>query len=825
LTFLRKLIQLSFKAGYARNSSESANPQLWEGLAAAWAPGFGQTKIVKDLTGRGHDATLSGGTGLWERDGMGYGSVTDLGYTVDLSWFGPPDQFTNVTSFLYSGNSVTDKITTGLGRWASGSTQLLGRFEGSSLNNMRNLLNMTGTNFDNTTTWDAAKGRNLASFSYDLSTNTGAQYLNGDYLETSEGTGTITPWTTHYLYGRPSSSQKAFLYPHVLGTLTLLYDRILSRDELDSLNADPYAPFRQRRSFFSSVSALNSNQFDLSDSESLEIEESSDTSKIITVKRSKHVEPSYKSGYAQSAGESAHPNLWDGLVGAWMPSLGVTGGILRDVSENENHGTLTNMDPATDWVTTSKGLALDFDGVNDYVEVPDNESLSIATSDWTIVCLLKNLQGTTNTGKFEGIVQKGYFEANTGWEILRNGTNASGPIGCVAVAYGNQAQYGNTAMSSTDFSSIVWRKKGTNSTLWLNGNLDDETTLVSRNEYSSPLVIGQRNLSAYSPGYFNGPISSVYIFDRALSPNEIQTLYVDSLAPFRKKQQVAFNAYPLTLLEKIRSVAKPTTTRAISVKKNSVPSYKSGYAKSASESANPNLWNGLVGAWMPSLGVTGDTLRDVSGNGNHGTLTNMDSATDWVATSKGLALDFDGVNDYVRCSRKINTSIEEHLTIAMWCRFDKMTSTQAIVSTYSNTGQQFEVGRQSGKFSWLQDGNSVDAVSTNSFSVGDHFAAITRTGTTNNWQITFFIDDQPADQHTTSVNPAQDGGGYDFTFGRAGSFGGFYFDGIIYSSFVYNRALSPNEIKQLYVDSLAPFRKKTTIGYQPSKELRGLFRT
>ena len=254
----------------------------------------------------------------------------------------------------------------------------------------------------------------------------------------------------------------------------------------------------------------------------------------------KQTPPSYASGYAKSASESAHPNLWDGLVGAWMPSLGVTGDTLRDVSGNENHGTLTNMDPATDWVTTSKVLALDFDGVNDLVEVPDNESLSIATSDWTIVCLLKNLQGTTNTGKFEGIVQKGYFEANTGWEILRNGTNPSGPIGCVAVAYGNQAQFGNTAMSSTDFSSIVWRKKGTNSTLWLNGNLDDETTLGSKNEYSSPLVIGQRNLSAVSPGYFNGPISSVYIFDRGLSPNEIKQLYVDPLAPFRQRRSIPF---------------------------------------------------------------------------------------------------------------------------------------------------------------------------------------------------------------------------------------------------------------------------------------------
>ena len=65
------------------------------------------------------------------------------------------------------------------------------------------------------------------------------------------------------------------------------------------------------------------------------------------------------------------------------------------------------------------------------------------------------------------------------------------------------------------------------------------------------------------------------------------------------------------------------------------PSYKQGFARCAAESDKPDLWTGLPGLWMPSLGVTGDTLRDISGYGNHGTLTNMDPATDWVMTEKG----------------------------------------------------------------------------------------------------------------------------------------------------------------------------------------------
>jgi len=60
------------------------------------------------------------------------------------------------------------------------------------------------------------------------------------------------------------------------------------------------------------------------------------------------------------------------------------------------------------------------------------------------------------------------------------------------------------------------------------------------------------------------------------------------------------------------------------------PSYGQGFARSAGESAYPKFWEGLIGAWVPELGPTGNTLIDVSGFGHHGTLTLMDPSSDWV---------------------------------------------------------------------------------------------------------------------------------------------------------------------------------------------------
>lgn len=65
---------------------------------------------------------------------------------------------------------------------------------------------------------------------------------------------------------------------------------------------------------------------------------------------------------------SAYPQLWRGCVGAWCPSLGPSGARLHDYSRRMNWGTLTNMDPATDWVIDGGQYALDFDGSDDMVE-------------------------------------------------------------------------------------------------------------------------------------------------------------------------------------------------------------------------------------------------------------------------------------------------------------------------------------------------------------------------------------------------------------------------------------------------------------------------
>jgi len=88
---------------------------------------------------------------------------------------------------------------------------------------------------------------------------------------------------------------------------------------------------------------------------------------------------------AQSRGaDSCAPGLWKDLVGFWPLAAG-GGATAYDISGYGNHGTLTNMDPSSDWVVTEKGRAVNFDKTNNYISVP----LNVGTAAGAIGILFK----------------------------------------------------------------------------------------------------------------------------------------------------------------------------------------------------------------------------------------------------------------------------------------------------------------------------------------------------------------------------------------------------------------------------------------------------
>ena len=242
----------------------------------------------------------------------------------------------------------------------------------------------------------------------------------------------------------------------------------------------------------------------------------------------------------------------------------------------------------------------------------------------------------------------------------------------------------------------------------------------------------------------------------------------------------------------------PTTLSAIVIPSSNNPSYRSGFysPRRGGTPKYPSLWDGCVGAWAPSLGATGLTLRDESVYGNHGTLTNMDAASDWVVSGGKVALDFDGVDDVVVCEApsKVTTN---RLTVSCWVLPSVLTRGD-LVTCWNNgsINSQFNLlyGLTSGKaIFYISDGtgyNSGDSSTAMEVNKWYHIVG-TYDGASVSVGVNGFIETSAAASVTLPTANLTN-----IRFGNNLQGDG-DFTGQLDDIRVYNRVLTPSEIKLL----------------------------
>jgi hypothetical protein len=218
-------------------------------------------------------------------------------------------------------------------------------------------------------------------------------------------------------------------------------------------------------------------------------------------------------------------------------------------------------------------------------------------------------------------------------------------------------------------------------------------------------------------------------------------------------------------------------------------SYANGFAPRDGQPLYPELWRGCVGAWAPCLGPTGLRLRDWSGFSNHGTLTGMDAASDWVMSGGKFGLDFDGVNDHVLCGNYPQTQLVAGMSVSFWLYPTNLTPLQGVISHNSASDNGWMVAIQSGTLRFPQYSQNLVTITAN---VWTHVTCVRR-GTGNvaneiwlNGQIA--ISSNATDRANTSLYPLVIGRLY-------GGVNGFYLVGLADDFAVYNRPLSSGEIK------------------------------
>jgi len=464
----------------------------------------------------------------------------------------------------------------------------------------------------------------------------------------------------------------------------------------------------------------------------------------------------YQAGLVQINPSAQNKQLTSGLVGEWtfngqdMNWASTTAEAL-DRSGNNNNGDVTN---GAQIAVGQVGQALNFDGVNDYVDAGNQPSLRISGS--FTVSAWANWKAFNVGGTDEGIISKsGGFVSDVAWRLRGSEDCTNEAINLQVSGNGSTLAHrcGATTLSLNTWYHVVGVYNASTQTIdvYLNGVLDNGnlsgTVPASIYNSSSDVIIGRYWLT--DDCLFPGLIDEVRIYNYALSTSTIQQLYKMGAARFKPDKSL------------------------VNVMKDS----------------------SLVGHWTfngPDVSNTADLVYDRSGNNNNGTMTNMATSTRFAIGKSGQALNFDGVDDYVSIADNASLNLTTTFTVGIWIRLARVGDTSRYKHIYSpgiSPSWSFYIGNT--------DYYAInDSYGSNTFITDTnwHYLVVVKNGNSGT-NLTYYYDGQPDGSYAIGSLAAISG---TKAIGRFETEESGYFPGLIDEVRIYNRALSASEVRALY---------------------------
>jgi hypothetical protein len=206
------------------------------------------------------------------------------------------------------------------------------------------------------------------------------------------------------------------------------------------------------------------------------------------------------------------------------------------------------------------------------------------------------------------------------------------------------------------------------------------------------------------------------------------------------------------------------------------------------------LSNGLIGYWSmdgSSINWSTDTIQDLSGNGQTGTLVSLATTSAQVAGKIGGALKFNGSTSQVTNFPSAISAANTNRTVCAW-ENTATTSRQGIASDRpTTTGWALTINRTTpGNLTYIN--NSVVVEKAAGITVGSWFY-VCASYNHNTAAVALYVNGLQLGQTTTIA-----GGDSAGNNGYIGFDGQNHFNGSIDDVRIYNRVLSPQEIAQLY---------------------------
>jgi len=413
-------------------------------------------------------------------------------------------------------------------------------------------------------------------------------------------------------------------------------------------------------------------------------------------------------------------DLDNGLV-LHLPMNEGSGSKTFDRSKYQNNGTING---AT-WTTGKIGKALDFDGTDDYVQIPDADSLDIA-DELSVFLWINTSQVVNYSSPFS---KWGNWQ---GYELYTSSGKLSAMVRDINL---NVAQIDQANFVLNDGS---WHFIGftfTRTLLKVYGDGDfitsaDSSALTGSIDNTNNVRVGMRNLGGNA---FDGIIDEVRVYNRALSAEEIRTLYNE---------------------------------RAFS------------------------LDNGRV-LYLPFNEGSGTKTRDLSLYQNHGTI----SGASWVTGKIGMGLSFDGSNDDVAISDSNSLDITSQITIAFWMYANDTSGWRTPINKAGTFHSEYLRGAGN-KFKWFITFVGGAQTFNSNTNVNDllgawHHIVFTYDGSYMRIYIDGKLDAIRAITDILAVNTA-------ILYLGSQNHTDQWFSGKLDEVFIFNRALSAEEIRTLY---------------------------
>jgi hypothetical protein len=197
-----------------------------------------------------------------------------------------------------------------------------------------------------------------------------------------------------------------------------------------------------------------------------------------------------------------------GLMGWWRFDEN-TGATASDNSTNGNSGTLQGS-PLPSWVTGKYGNALQFDGSQNYVQIPDSQSLKPTNITITAWINPTSVSGDTIYSKDFPVCTLRYSE----------GSPSSPYPTFILTILGTQYEIvSSMAITYGAWNYIAATFDGTTMNLYVNGQLAATATHAGSIGWDTAVATIAKNSWG---GYGAGIIDEVQIYNRALSATEIQ---------------------------------------------------------------------------------------------------------------------------------------------------------------------------------------------------------------------------------------------------------------------------------------------------------------